>query len=313
MDLLSSTATQRGNLPQWLADVDWDQVAALKILSTAMARGVLSGSHRSPHYGDGIEFAGHRPYVPGDDLRWIDRRALLRHDKLIVRQFETERNRTVLIVVDATASMGFRSRDVKHDKLRFASILAATLARVVLTQGDRVGLSWLGGTHELVLPPSARKDMFDRCVVALTAQRAAGDAMLNPASIANSVAMARNLEADMTVLLSDLVDLPHAPSTYVANLSGRRRCMTVVQVLDPQEEAFPFHGSVRLRSLEGSTLVETVGEAVRAGYLQAMQRLRARWNDATHHAGGQFTSCVTDQDPVAVLRSVLEAVGGRSC
>ncbi len=88
--------------------IDWGALAPLRLKARAIAEGVYAGAHRSFRKGAGVEFGGQRPYVPGDDLRFIDRRALLRHDKLMVREFETETDRAVWLCVDATASMSFR-------------------------------------------------------------------------------------------------------------------------------------------------------------------------------------------------------------
>jgi uncharacterized protein (DUF58 family) len=276
--------------------------------SKAVANGALAGLHRSANHGDGIEFGGHRPYVPGDDLRWIDRRALLRHDKLIVRQFQTERNRTLLVLVDATASMGFRSEQAKHDKLQYANLLAAALIRIALRDGDRVGLGWLGGAHDLRLAPSARKDMFDRCVIALTSQRPAGDAKQQPRSIDLDLAAAAMMRPDVTVLLSDLIDIPGRIPSLLSRFAGRGRCLSVAQVLDTQEEQFPFQGPVRLEALERGAVVEVNGSSARAGYLRALDDLREHWRDQLRSLGAQLTTCNNEQDPVVSLTRILHSI-----
>src|SRR5258705_676011 len=127
--------------------LDWGKIAPLRLRSRLVAEGVYAGGHRSARRGAGVEFGGHRAYTPGDDLRWLDRRSLLRHDRLVVRQFETETDRALRLVVDATASMGYRSTTGRAPgaKLAFASLIAAALARIAVASGDPVGLSFLGG------------------------------------------------------------------------------------------------------------------------------------------------------------------------
>src|ERR1700692_3667798 len=90
--------------------LDWGELAPLRLRSRQVAEGVYAGMHRSARRGAGVEFGGYREYVPGDDLRWLDRRSLLRHERLIVRQFETETDRALCLVVDASASMSFRGK-----------------------------------------------------------------------------------------------------------------------------------------------------------------------------------------------------------
>src|ERR1700745_1820346 len=96
--------------------LDWGSLAPLRLRARLVAEGVYAGSHRSARRGAGVEFGGHRQYVPGDDLRWLDRRSLLLHDRLLVRQFETETDRALRLVVDATASMGYRGREAPAAK-----------------------------------------------------------------------------------------------------------------------------------------------------------------------------------------------------
>src|SRR5213078_1409195 len=112
--------------------IDWGSLAPLALRSREVAEGAYAGAHRSARRGAGVEFGGHREYTPGDDLRWLDRRSLLLHDRLLVRQFETETVRALRIVVDATASMGYRGARAPGAKLAFASLVAAALTRVAI-------------------------------------------------------------------------------------------------------------------------------------------------------------------------------------
>ena len=121
-------------VPTPLRAIDWGSIAPLRLRARAVADGVYAGAHRSLRRGPGVEFGGHREYVPGDDLRWLDHRALLRHDKLLVREFETETDRGLRIVVDASASMAFRGEKAPASKFAFAALLAAALARIALAQ-----------------------------------------------------------------------------------------------------------------------------------------------------------------------------------
>ena len=123
--------------------IDWGELAPLRLRARQIAQGVYAGVHRSALRGSGVEFGGFREYVAGDDLRWLDRRSLLRHDRLIVRQFETETDRTLSLLVDASASMGYRGSGAPASKIAFASLLAAALSRVALAGGEPVGLSFV--------------------------------------------------------------------------------------------------------------------------------------------------------------------------
>ena len=138
--------------------IEWGALAPLRLRARTIAEGVYAGPHRSIRKGSGVEFGGQRSYVPGDDLRFIDRRALLRHDKLMVREFETETDRALWLCVDATASMAYRSERSPGAKYAYAALLSAALARVALATGDPVGLGFVGGDGVRPLTASAGRE-----------------------------------------------------------------------------------------------------------------------------------------------------------
>src|SRR5205085_1023205 len=158
--------------------IDWGSLSPLRIRARMVAEGVWAGAHRSARKGAGVEFGGHRAYTPGDDLRHLDVRSLLRHDHLLVREFETETDRALRIVVDATASMGYRGKTAPGDKLAFSSLVAAALARIAIRSGDPVSLGFVGGTKNArAVPVSGGREAFERVIDALESQRAEGDAL----------------------------------------------------------------------------------------------------------------------------------------
>src|SRR5512140_3469802 len=122
--------------------LDWGGLAPLRLRSRLVAEGVYAGGHRSARRGAGVEFGGYREYTPGDDLRWLDRRSLMRHDRLLVREFETETDRALRLVVDASASMAYRGSRAPGAKLAWAALVAAALSRIALASGDPVGMAF---------------------------------------------------------------------------------------------------------------------------------------------------------------------------
>ena len=216
--------------------VDWGSLAPLRIRASMVAEGVYAGAHRSARKGAGVEFGGHRAYTPGDDLRWLDVRSLLRHDHLLVRQFETETDRALRLVVDATASMGYRGASAPAAKVAWASLVAAALARVAIRSGDPVGLGFIGGSPQaLGVPVSGGREAFERVVDALEGQTAEGDALSNLTMLDRALAaLARSARrGSVVVVLSDLLDLPPEAADRISALATRGRVVVVVQVLDP--------------------------------------------------------------------------------
>jgi uncharacterized protein (DUF58 family) len=292
--------------------LDWGKLAPLRLRARSVASGVYAGGHRSPRRGAGVEFEGHRSYVPGDDLRWLDRRALMRHGRLLVREFETETDRALRLLIDASASMAYRSENAPGAKLAFAALVAAALARVALASGDPVALAWLGDEERRPLPATGGREAFDRVLGALESVRPGGDLSLDLTAVERSIApVARHARRGaVIVLLSDLLDLPEGTLDRFAALAARGRTLVAVRVLDPAESSFPFEGPLRLRSSEGRALVETDAAQARAGYLARLEAIASEWDDRLLTRGGRLVRADTTDDPVEVVRAVLAAAGG---
>ena len=291
--------------------IDWGELAPLKLRARQVAEGVYAGMHRSNKRGAGVEFGGYREYVQGDDLRWLDRRSLLRHDRLVVRQFETETDRALCLLVDASASMAYRGKGAPGAKIAFAAVIAAALARVALASGDPVSLTFLGGAERTShVPRSAGRDQFERIVAVLEAVQPGGDARVDHVVLARALqALARaTRRGAIVVFLSDLVDLPDDAAERVAAIAATGRVVSIVQTLDPAEVAFPFEGTVRLRALEGGAVVETDAETTRDRYLAALAALTSTWESAAVRRGGRFARATTTDDPVSVVRGIVEGV-----
>lgn len=294
--------------------LDWAALGRLRLHARRVADGAWVGTHRSQRRGSGLEFAGHRSYVPGDDLRWVDQRALLRHERLLVKQFETETERTLRLVVDATSSMDFRSSGAPHRKLDMAALLAAALTRVAIRSGDPVGVDFIGGADAIPLPVAGGLEAFERSLVALTRVEAAGSVGTGPGELERALrpATQRAPRGTVFVILSDLLEFGDAGPETLAALGTAGRQVIVVQVLDPLEALFPLEGPVRLRASEGSFSIETNASLARADYLGALAALQERFRSALHAHGGELVLCRTDEDPVHTVRAVLRAAEGRS-
>jgi uncharacterized protein (DUF58 family) len=296
-----------------LRTIDWGSIVPLRLRARALADGVYAGAHRSFRRGPGVEFGGHREYVPGDDLRWLDHRALLRHDKLLVREFETETDRGLRIVIDASASMAFRGPQGPASKFAYAALLASALARIALASGDPVGLEWLGGGAVRPLPAMSGREAFERLVGALESATAGGDLRLDASSLDQAFgAIARRARRGTIVaLLSDLIDLPEEALDRFVALGSGGQVLLAIQVLDPDELTFPFHGTMRLRALEGEVVVETDADATRARYLARLEKMADEWSAKLTYHGGQFLRAATSDDPAEIVRKSVSVLAGR--
>lgn len=290
--------------------LDWGALAPLRLRARGAADGLWSGAHRSIRRGSGVEFAGHRAYLPGDDLRFVDRHALMRHGELVLREFETETDRSVKLVIDATASMGFRGSRAPGAKLAFASVIAAAIGWIAVRGGDRIALDWIGGKAPRSLPAAAGPQAFERLVAALEAAEPGGQ--LSGESLEAVLAKVERSapRGAVTLLVSDLLDLPERAAERIAALGARGRSLVVLQVLDPDEIDLPYTGPVRLQSLESDLVVDTDASQVRAEYQAALARLREGFQTELVQRGGRFLFDSTAEQPAAVVRRVLGIVAG---
>jgi uncharacterized protein (DUF58 family) len=291
--------------------IDWGELAPLRLRARQVAEGAYAGVHRSALRGAGVEFGGYREYVPGDDLRWLDRRSLLRHDRLVVRQFETETDRTLSLLVDASASMGYRGAGAPAAKIAFASLLAAALARVALAGGEPVGVSFVaGGPAASPVARGSGRDQFERIVSALEQVDPGGDVHADSAALEKAVhsLVKATRRGGIVIVLSDLLDLPDDAVDRISGIAPSGRVLVVVQTLDPAEADFPFTGTVRLRALEGGAVVETDAATARERYLEALEALTHRWREAVVRRGGRFVRATSADPPVQVIREIVRAV-----
>ena len=291
--------------------VDWGAIAPLKLRAATLAEGLYSGAHRSLLKGSGVEFLGQRPYVRGDDLRFVDKRSLLRHDKLMIREFETETDRALWLVVDATLSMGFKGGG-PASKYPFAALLAAVLARIAVRAGDPVGLLVVGGDQATFLQAKASRDMFHRVTDALTTANPKGDWTTREDAFASLIAPLHEKarRGSVIVFLSDLVDLPPLSEARLAELATHNRRVFAVRVLSPEEACFPFREHARFTSVEGGTVVEANPDVVRTSYLTALAHLKQTWTDALSKSGGSVLDVSTTDDPAQVIARLLQQVRG---
>jgi uncharacterized protein (DUF58 family) len=288
--------------------LDWGAFAPLRLRARGAAEGAWSGAHRSVRKGAGVEFAGHRAYVPGDDLRFIDRHALMRHGALMLREFETETDRSLYLVVDASSSMGFRGTRAPGAKLAFAAVLAAALAWIAIRGGDRVALDWLGGAERRALPRGHGNEAFERVLGAL--EDIAPSGSVENAGLEDALASIerRAGRGALVVVFSDLLDLPDGAPERLAALSSKGRALLVVQTLDADELELPYEGPVRLQALEGNLVVDTDAPRVRADYLAALEGLRRSYRDVLVSRAAELLSFSTSNDTTEAVRRMLVAL-----
>jgi uncharacterized protein (DUF58 family) len=290
---------------------DWNELSTLRLRAQAIADGLYVGNHRSARRGVGVEFGGRRNYVPGDDLRWLDRHALMRHGKLLVREFETETDRLLYLVIDATASMTYRSDAATVSKWTYTATIASALSRIALASGDPVALDWIGGEKTRWLPAMSGREAFDRVLAAIDTTRPSGRVPLGEAAFERCLLPVGRYarRGTIVVVLSDLLDLPEGAINRLSELGSGQRSLVVVRILDPAEERFPFEGATRFAALEGEQVVETDATLVKDSYLEHLATYTAHAEELLKSRGGRLFCTNTADNPVSVVRQIVQLIG----
>lgn len=226
---MPASASAAGFLPPHLLE----RLGGLDLVARTVVRGFQAGLHRATRRGAGEDFAKHRDYQQGDDVRYVDWKLYGRTDRLYVREFEERSNLVAYLVVDATASMGYADAD-GVGKLRYACYVAAALGHLMLAAGDAVGLASAGAEPRLLVAPRARRGQLHAILLALQALEARGSG--DPAEALDRAAASLRRRGRV-ILISDLLadDDGAAMVAAVGRLRARGDEVQVFRVLTPGE------------------------------------------------------------------------------
>lgn len=254
--------------PQTLAQLEGIELRARHIIE-----GLMTGQHRSPFFGFSVEFAQHRPYTTGDDLRHLDWKVFGRTDKLYLKQYQQETNLDLLLLVDASGSMGYGSPEAAGGvgswrKFDHATSLAAALSYLALQQQDRAGLIVFADRLLEMVRPSNARGQWRSIVKALSAQPV--DKPTNLARVFDEV-LAKIHQRALIVVISDLFEDAGTLGAGLARLHHRRHDVMLLQTLDHAELTFPFATPQRLFGLESEGKLDLDPKALREAYLQELR------------------------------------------
>ena len=280
------------------------QIADLTLRSRRLAEGAVGGQHRSPFHGFNVEFAAHREYTPGDDLRRLDWRVFARSDRHYIKQYEEESNVRVTFVVDASASMTYRGSRAALSKFDYASTLVVSLAMLLARQQDPVGLVLFDEQAGTFLPPSATQSqvtimsgLLQACV---------------PARKTELGGLLRSLtdrirRRGFMVIVSDLFTDLESVYDGLNRLRFLGHEVLVLQVLDRDELDLPFDGPTVFKDIEGDEELFAEPGAFRRTYQAAM---RDFLGDIKRECGGRGYDHVrfcTDEPLAASLANFLRS------
>ena len=251
----------RASGAQFLDPAVLGRIDNLELLARTVVDGFLHGLHRSPHLGLSLDFAEHRAYMPGDDIRRIDWRLFARTDRFYVKQFDAETSANFVVVLDISKSMSFGTHSAT--KLDYARYLAAALAYFSQKQRDRVGLVTFDRDIVDWVPPSTR---HLELILHSLARAKPG----NPGTLRDPlIQVGENLHSrGIILLISDFYEEPQQVIESVRHLRARGHDVIVFHVLDPAELDFPYESPASFQDLESGTMVPVVPDELAAEYRQ---------------------------------------------
>lgn len=264
---------------------------SLHVKARLIVEGALTGLHRARLHGSSIEFAEHKEYSPGDEVRHLDWKAYAKLDRYFVKQFEQESQLTTYLVLDASGSMDYRSGTLS--KLEYGSYLLAALAYLLIRQQDKVGLSVFGdAAFEGYVPPRARPAHLHDLLAAIqdvSARGATGDE--SAAAALDRIGELAGRRRSLIVLASDLFDSQGNATAILRRLRAQRHDVVVFHVLDPHEIEFPFEGLTLFEALESEHKMLVNPSAIRRHYRKEIRRFLSETRAECVEGGIDYHFC----------------------
>lgn len=276
----------------------------LQLRARLIVEGYISGVHRSPYQGFSIEFAEHREYAPGDDLRYVDWKVFGRTDKIYLKQFEEETNQVCNLLLDTSESMRYQSAGAPMSKLDYARCAAAALSYLVLQQQDSVGLVTFDREIRALVRASGNPSHLKQLLHVM--EEAAPERKTDTGPIFHDLAE-RFKKRSLVVVLSDLFDDVDSMMAGLKHFRHRRHDVILLHVLDPAEVDFRFQRVTLFKGMERLPEVLVEPRALRAAYLEEFDRFVRRLKKGCRMHRIDYVQMHTDQSLEMALSSYLSS------
>lgn len=280
------------------------QIEGLSLMARSVVEGALHGQHRSPMRGVSAEFAQHREYSPGDEIRHLDWRVLARSDRYVVRQYEQDTNLRAMLVVDRSGSMGY------GEKWKLACVLSAAMTHLLVGQGDSAGMVLAGGGRERKVEAKAALSQVGSVCRALLEEGPGGESRVSGTLQEVCGAMTRR---GVVMVFSDLFEEEGAVFGALGRLRHGGHEPIVFQILDEREVSFELgregrHATV-IAEMEGGREFEAEPGLIARLVRQEVRRWCERLDREARRMGVHLVRCLTSQKPEEILRRYLHARG----
>jgi|TARA_Y100000814_G_scaffold186040_1_gene136143 uncharacterized protein (DUF58 family) len=299
------------NLPKSLDPKTLAVLDGLSLRSRQIVEGLLAGSHRSPFRGVSVEFAEHREYVPGDDLRHVDWKVYGRTDKLYLKQFVDEANMHCSVLVDSSASMNYGAEGTLN-KYEYAQCIAIALSWLVLRNGDAAGAGHGNTKLQGWLPSSTHPDQLERLIELLQAVpsslRSSGDFSFK--NVLTETAERLSQRSVVYVISDFLMELPPV-FQGIERLRVEGHDVTLIHILDRDELDFPFDGVLQLNGLEDNQKVRVEAEVIADRYKTLISQYCQEFEARSRNLGADYELFVTDVNLQTALLAYFQRIQSR--
>ncbi len=292
------------NSPKFLDPKTLARLEGLQLRARLIVEGYVSGVHRSPFHGFSIEFAEHREYAPGDDLRYLDWKVFGRTDKYHLKQFEQETNLVCYLLLDISESMGYRSAEVAMSKFEYAQCMAAALAYLVLHQQDSVGMVTFDNEIRALVRPGSNPSHIKQLIQVI--EQSTTEKKTSTGPIFHELAQ-RLKKRGIVVVISDLFDDVDSMMAGLKHLRHRRHEVILMHVLDPAELDFRFRQTTLFKGLEQLPDVLIEPRSLRKAYLKEFGRFLHHIKRGCRMNNIDYVPIRTDQPLDVALSSYLSS------
>jgi len=278
------------------------KLKGLHLRARHIVEGYVSGLHRSPYHGFSIEFAEHREYAPGDDLRYVDWKVFGRTDKYYLKQYDDETNLICHLVLDVSESMAYRGPDAPLSKFEYAQATAAALAWLVLQQQDAVGLATFDDQIRSTVRASSNPSHLQHVFHGLESSSPVAKTSAGP--VFHELA-GRMRKRSVVIILSDLFDDVDSIMKGLKHFHYRRHDVIVLHVLDPAELDFSFSRPTVFQGLEQMPRVTADPRSLRGAYVREIEQYITSLKIGCRSVGIDYHQLRTDQPPDIALSNYL--------
>jgi uncharacterized protein (DUF58 family) len=265
-----------------------------------VVEGYIIGQHKSPYHGFSVEFAEHRAYGPGDEIRHVDWKLYGKTDRYYVKQYEEETNLKVYILLDISRSMKYTSKTVS--KLDYASYLSAALSYLMLNQRDGTGLILFDEKIQTFIPPRSTSSHLNTILKHLEKPKLGSDTEIG--SVLHEMAE-RIKKRGLIILISDLMDDQESVLSGLKHFRHNKQEVILFHILDRKEVDFDFNARTRFKDMESGSLLTTEPWQIKSSYKKRIQLLQHEYKKQCRKQLIDYVPLFTDQSLDIALNSYL--------